>query len=230
MEQFFYNPGLKHIGENILRYLDYETLVSARTVCQSWNDIVNDHKFWLQACITKYFYIEKDRIKMWQNLFDVPNASYPNVTQIKLVKLLETMHKEEYMRFRTPLFMALKIQDLETIHCLLLEHLNHQQTAKITVDISNCQKNQNLMLVDLLMKMKWEKTWPNSSGIAFAKTPENIESLKLLLNYILTNYPSNSFEERFNFLYKFNNQIHIWPNSATLADLVTIWDKNEFQL
>jgi len=167
---------------------------------------------------------------MWQNLFDVPNASYPNVTEIKLVKLLETMHKEEYMRFRTPLFMALKIQDLETIHCLLLEHLNHQQTTKITVDISNCQKKQNLMLVDLLMKMKWEKTWPNSSGIAFAKTPENIESLKLLLNYILTNYPSNSFEERFNFLYKFNNQIHIWPNSATLADLVTIWDKNEFQL
>ena len=126
MEQFFYNPGLKHIGENILRYLDYETLVSARAVCQSWNEIVNDYKFWLQACITKYFYIEKDKIKKWQNLFEISN---PNVTEIKLIKLLETMHKEEWMRFRAPLFMALKIQDLETIHCLLLQHLNHQPTT-----------------------------------------------------------------------------------------------------
>ena len=228
MEQFFYNPGLKHIGENILRYLDYETLVSARTVCQSWNDIVNDHKFWLQACITKYYYIEKNKIKKWQNLFEV---SDPNVvTEIKLIKLLATMHKEEWMRFRSPLFMALKIEDLETIHWLLIQYLNHQQQTITTItEEKETVKRQNLVIVDLLMKVKWRKTWPNTSGIAFTRTPDNVESLKQLLSYFLLNYPSNSFEERFRFLYHLNGELHIWPNSSPIADFVNQkWDKNEF--
>ena len=85
------------------------------------------------------------------------------------------------------------------------------------------------MLVDLLMKVKWEKTWPNSSGIAFTKTTDNIDSLKQLLSYFLLNYPSNSFEERFRFLYHLNGELHIWPNSSPIAEFVNQkWDKNEF--
>ena len=40
MEAFMENPGLCHIGEKILRYLDFKTQLSCRLVNKSWNLIL----------------------------------------------------------------------------------------------------------------------------------------------------------------------------------------------
>ena len=57
MDQFFKNPGLSHIGRNILEELGSANLaIDARLdtysiVCKSWKIILENPTFWLKTCI-----------------------------------------------------------------------------------------------------------------------------------------------------------------------------------
>ena len=51
MKQFFTNPGLLHIGENIFQNLDYQSLVTCQNVCQTWKIMLENPTFWLKTCI-----------------------------------------------------------------------------------------------------------------------------------------------------------------------------------
>ena len=52
MDQFFNNPGLSHIGRNILEQLDLADLESNCTkVCKSWKIMLENPIFWLNTCI-----------------------------------------------------------------------------------------------------------------------------------------------------------------------------------
>ena len=42
MNNFFENPGLSHIGKEILRSLDFKSQASCRLVCKSWNNHIED--------------------------------------------------------------------------------------------------------------------------------------------------------------------------------------------
>ena len=43
MEAFMENSGLRHIGEKILRNLDFRTQLSCRLVNKSWNQILENY-------------------------------------------------------------------------------------------------------------------------------------------------------------------------------------------
>ena len=52
MDQFFNNPGLSHIGRNILEELNLADLESTCTkVCKSWQIMLENPTFWLQTCM-----------------------------------------------------------------------------------------------------------------------------------------------------------------------------------
>ena len=54
LEQFFNNPGLSHIGENILHQVGLDNiyyLESCSGVCQAWEVILENPRFWLSFCI-----------------------------------------------------------------------------------------------------------------------------------------------------------------------------------
>ena len=53
MEQFFNNPGLKHIGEMIFEHLDHESLDYCSKVCLDWKRLLNNPKLWLNICNKK---------------------------------------------------------------------------------------------------------------------------------------------------------------------------------
>ena len=53
MEQFFNNPGFKHIGEIIFEHLDHKSLESCSKVCLDWKRLLNNPKFWLKICNKK---------------------------------------------------------------------------------------------------------------------------------------------------------------------------------
>ena len=64
MEEFSKNPGLVHIGEDILSLLDKKTALDCRLVNKSWNSILNAPKFWLMKLMRE----EKDcenTIRSW---------------------------------------------------------------------------------------------------------------------------------------------------------------------
>ena len=52
MDQFFKNPGLSHIGRNILEELSFADLESICTkVSKSWKIMLENPTFWLKTCI-----------------------------------------------------------------------------------------------------------------------------------------------------------------------------------
>ena len=67
MEELSKNPGLVHIGEDILSLLDKKTALDCRLVNKSWHSILNRPKFWLMKLMRE----EKDcdnTIRSWEML------------------------------------------------------------------------------------------------------------------------------------------------------------------
>ena len=50
------NPGLQHIGENILKHLDIQSVAKCREVSSSFLDLIDGQKFWYIEQIKKYFF------------------------------------------------------------------------------------------------------------------------------------------------------------------------------
>ena len=49
MEAFFENPGLLHIGLQILEYLDPKSLGNCRLVNRTWCGVITEERFWAVA-------------------------------------------------------------------------------------------------------------------------------------------------------------------------------------
>ena len=46
---FFENPGLDHVGETILSFLDFQSLLACRFVCSSWKGMTQNSRFWVET-------------------------------------------------------------------------------------------------------------------------------------------------------------------------------------
>ena len=55
MEKIFTNPGYNHISEKILKYLDYDTLISLKSYFDSKSTFsyLDYPRFWLKKCQQK---------------------------------------------------------------------------------------------------------------------------------------------------------------------------------
>ena len=65
---FFENPGLDHIGEKILSFLDFQTLLVSRFVCSSWKGITENSRFWLEVKKVLRNLPAKHHQKEWKKL------------------------------------------------------------------------------------------------------------------------------------------------------------------
>ena len=46
LQQFITNEGLKHLAEEIFRYLDVKSLAKCRLVCYSWKCVIDQNRHW----------------------------------------------------------------------------------------------------------------------------------------------------------------------------------------
>ena len=108
------NPGLRHIGYNILMRLDHETLLSCRSVSQSWRKFTDNPRFWLKKCMKK-------------ELTATLHASYMNLIELledtdlehKVTLCLIKLHKEAPKTMQSPIHMASKSGYLELVKFIL---------------------------------------------------------------------------------------------------------------
>ena len=131
MEQFFTNPGLVHIGENIFQNLDYQSLVTCQNVCQTWKIILKNPEFWIKSFIVPKIILPKNTAAAAEN----KNASHETSAvaaewKYLIKKTFETSLKSNVLKamiaqketekfLRSPLYMALKVKDMDLIHhCL----------------------------------------------------------------------------------------------------------------
>ena len=137
MEQFFINPGLSHIGENILMNLDCNSLILCRIVCQTWKIILDNPRFWLKLCFQKVAKIPLKLHIEWKEL--ILKTEDTNLKQ-NVTFLLMKMYQKP---LQTPLYMALKVKDFTFVEHLLLQHMDQfmVNNGHVEVLIQSMTKN-----------------------------------------------------------------------------------------
>ena len=116
LEYFFTNPGLNHIGKQILSSLDHQSLLSCQKVSKSWKSLA-DHIFekrfilWLENCSQrkkKHSENEtvksQDHLEFWKKL--VQMTQHTNYIENVSSLLNNMFQKEEIYFFASPLYIA----------------------------------------------------------------------------------------------------------------------------
>ena len=222
MDQFFTNPGLCHIGEQIIQELDYDSLFTCAKVCQTWKKIIenkylNDPNFWLNTCIHQspkcveiridIFQASQIHIDQWNQLIQ---ASKNTNLEAKTLNLLKNMHQNEIQTsFKPPLFMALKLKDFDLVRSILMNYTNQflaKEESKNESFYEQISSNHS-ELIDYVIKYimrcieeqnrsdesrKNKDTW-QFFGAATEFVRRNTESLKYYLLYVICNYPEELF-------------------------------------
>ena len=111
MEQLFSNSGFHHIAENILLYLNTETLMNCKSVHPSWATILKNPWFWLKKKFSRNFLNSLN--EEWKELI----SDLYGTELIENVILLLTKQLED-----TPLLTASKFGDLEIIQFIFKQN------------------------------------------------------------------------------------------------------------
>ena len=70
MDLFTTNYGFLHISEDIFKALDHKSLLSCRSVNQSWKAVLDNPRFWIKKLTTKMskFDTSKFEAQLWKEL------------------------------------------------------------------------------------------------------------------------------------------------------------------
>ena len=246
MDQFFANPGLCHIGEQIIQELDYESLFTCAKVCQTWKDIIeknylNDPNFWLNICIHQspkcvekkidIFEASPIHIDQWNQLI---RATKNTNLEAKTMNLLKNMHQNEIQEsFKPSLFMALKLKDFDLIRRILLNYTNQflaKEESKNESFYEEIKSNHSELMecvISYLTRYITEPLNPDRTWKIGHFIRRNTESLKFYLIYVICNYPDELFgtergtmNSRYTFLYYI-----LWQPSHALSLTTTYFDQ-----
>ena len=255
MDQFFTNPGLCHIGEQIIQELDYDSLFTCAKVCQTWKDIIEknfltDPNFWLNICIHQspkcvekkidIFEASPSHIDQWNQLIQ---ATKNTNLEAKTLNLLKNMHQNEIQEcFKPPLFMALKLKDFDLIRRILLNHANQflaKEESKNESFYEEMKLNHSEVIecvISYLMTYLAESRQDEIRTSCFPSWAmnrtdfirRNTESLKFYLEYVIFNFPDELFgnEERGTMNARYTFLYYIlWQSSHALSLTTTYFDQ-----
>ena len=175
MEEIFTNPGLIHIAEHILLYLDTKSLLSCEIAHPSWRKVVKNPWLWLKRCSTlplmaqismsqnNIFVKILDRHQSWMSLI---KATYGTSLEKNVKSLLMKIY-EDFMGSQkvpsllspTPLHSASRFGDLELIQLLLHQLMDQsmirdQFNSSITYELPKEYSKPNYRSCNVIWKFQ----------------------------------------------------------------------------
>ena len=184
MEEIFTNPGLIHIAEHILLYLDTKSLLSCEIVHPSWRHILKNPWLWLKRCSAlplmaqisinqnNIFVKILDQHQCWMSLI---KATYGTSLEQNVKSLLMKIYEDFKGSQRvpsllspTPLHSASRFGDLELIQFLFLQ----------LMDQPMIRDQFNSSIIYELPKKYYKQNCRSYNGIwKFQGTPLHLASL-----------------------------------------------------
>ena len=116
MEKIFTNPGYNHISEKILKYLDYDSLISLKTYFDSKSTFsyLDYPRFWLKKCQQEN--ISEQLFELWKEVIDKTEfTQYEHIITDFLMKIL----RKPPGSFQSPLHMAAKNGEMALVWNIL---------------------------------------------------------------------------------------------------------------
>ena len=123
MEKIFTNPSYNHISEEILKYLDYDSLISLKTYFDSKLifSYLDYPKFWLKKCQQEN--IPDQLFELWKEFVDKTEfTQYEHIITDFLTKIL----RKPPGSFQTPLHMAAKNGEMALV-CNILQIMTKEK-------------------------------------------------------------------------------------------------------
>ena len=226
MEQFFTNPGLVHIGEKIFQNLDYQSLEICQNVCQTWKIIIENPEFWINSFVVPKILVHQGNVALENKNSDHETSSAAATEWKYLIKkTFETSLKSNVLKvliaqketekiIRTPIFMALKVQDLYLIHHLLWIFLKKIQYPSCKMKEKNkTRKIKHLKAVNKALESLFDakNLMGNHMGKKSGENEDEIQQeaqlSKILIEHILQNFPSKSYMDRYTFVYQLESHL-----------------------
>ena len=234
MEQFFTNPGLVHIGEKIFQNLDYQSLVICQNVCQTWKIILENPDFWIKSFVTvpkiilqqenasssatenKNSNHETSAAAEWdyliKNTFETSLKS--NVLKVVIAQ------KETEKFIRSPLYMALKVKDLDLINHLLSIFLKKTENDPTSWTFSKNTlaeniKESKIKCLEAVLEALESMHVSNLVTPIIYDNEQEVGLMKTLIQHILRNFPSNSYMDRYTFVYQLDCKVETAGHGPT---------------
>ena len=204
MEQLFNNPGLIHIGEMIFEQLNNKSLVYCSKVCLNWRNILDNPRIWLNICIKRapklneidqhnkniHLYAAKVLINQWKELI--------SKNKYEITNLLKKMHADEIQKsFRSPIYMALLVDDIPLIRHLLWTYKNYfianKKSKRLSFyDVSN--SSYRIVIAYLINILQSNEDAPNGLVTVIKNNRKLQKFLMFILEYIVANFPKERYE------------------------------------
>jgi len=116
MDKIFTNPSYNHISEEIIKYLDYDSLISLKTYFDSKSifSYLDYPKFWLKKCQQEN--ISEQLFELWKEVIDKTEfTQYEHIITDFLMKIL----RKPPGSFQSPLHMAAKNGEMALVWNIL---------------------------------------------------------------------------------------------------------------
>ena len=224
MEQFFTNPGLVHIGEKIFQNLDYQSLVICQNVCQTWKIILENPEFWIKSFIVPKILVVQQENAVSENKnsnHETSSADAAAEWKYLIKKTFEASLKSNVLKvviaqketekfIRSQLYMALKVQDLDLIYHLLWIFL--KKTKNPAVENIKASKIKCLKAVIEALKSMYIT---NLVTPIIYDNEQEVELMKTVIQHILRNFPSNSYMDRYTFVYQLDCRVETAGHGPT---------------
>ena len=105
---FFENPGLNHVGETILSFLDFQSLLACRFVCSSWKGMTQNSRFWVETKKVLQYLPPKQQ-KEWKKLISfskvyltfafVCNVNKPWFSYFRMIRIMKLEFLSAWWKF-----------------------------------------------------------------------------------------------------------------------------------
>ena len=179
MESFLNNPGFQHIGESIFMFLNRKQLQSSRLVNHSWNNFLDNPRFWFKKCIQSGLSKELHVQTEWNKLIQMLQGT--NLEQ-NLTLCLMKMQKEDSRYFTYPLVWASIVGDLTLVQFMLEHKELFQYWINSAIRVAAIYGQTDV--VKALVACTDNPNGPNNDGetpLHFAAIKGHIEVVKVLV-------------------------------------------------
>ena len=227
MEEFITNPGLVHIGEKIFQNLDYQSLVICQNVCQTWKIILENPDFWIKSFITPKILVKESTAMENKNITHETSSAVAAEWKYLIKKTFEASLKSNVLKvviaqketetfIQSPLYMALKVLDLDLIYHLLWIFLKKTKnpTSQMKCLADNIKASKIKCLKAIIEALKSMNVTNLVTPIIYDNEQE-VNLMKTLIQHILLNFPSNSYMDRYTFVYQLDCRVETAGHGPT---------------
>ena len=203
-----------------------------QNVCQTWKIIIENPEFWINSFVVPKILVNQGNVALENKNSDHETSSAAATEWKYLIKkTFETSLKSNVLKvviaqketekfIRSPLYMALKVKDLDLINHLLTIFLKKTENDPTSWTFSKNTlaeniKESKIKCLEAVLEALESMHVSNLVTPIIYDNEQEVGLMKTLIQHILRNFPSNSYMDRYTFVYQLDCKVETAGHGPT---------------